>query len=351
MPIVFKFCMFAVLLTVAMDRPSRLHAMAVVVVAVVCLMAWHALLQTHRGWGFGPWTPPLYIGRKGLPGYTRTYWFGIFSDPNDLAQILATGLPFAFALPRRRSIVGFLFSCAVAWLLVEAVLTTHSRGGLVALAACGAMMLGLVLPARLQRWYLFLMVLGFLAMCPLSRKLLDSSARDRVVFWGQANRMFKRYPLFGIGVNMISEYTEEGRAVHNAFVLCYTEIGLFGYWFWFSLLQLGLMGCWAARAALRRPKTPAQAWLRRFAGLSVCATVGYAASAYFLSRAFVYPVYILFAILAAVPLVTQRLLGPDAPRLINVRRDLFLWCTAGSLFSVAYIYVSILFLNRAYMGG
>lgn len=347
-PLAFKLIFFTMVLIVVLDRPSRLRKMTIVFVAMACVIALHVLLQANLGYGFA-WAPPLWVGPSGgKPGYYRTYFFGIFSDPNDVAQILATAIPLAFSIPKRRSFFGFLLGCAIAAFLIAGIQTTHSRGGLVALAAAGGMMAGLFLPARWQRWHLLLIVLGFLVMCPASGKLQDESAHDRVVFWGQANRIFKKNPIFGIGLNMITDYIEADRTVHNAFVLAYTEIGLFGYWFWFGLLQMGLVGAWRGRMRVRRPLNREQEWLRRFSGLTVAAATAYAASAYFLTRAFVYPFFFLLAMLAAIPVVVRRSLGPGAPRMFNLHRDIFIGCTVGMLLSVAYIYVSILLLNKAY---
>ena len=169
------------------------------------------------------------------------------------------------------------------------------------------------------------------------------------------HQVFKQNPIFGVGATMILDAVQMGddMTAHNAFVLCYTELGILGYWFWYSLIQLGIIGAWHARTAVdrQRPRTLEQAWLRRFAGMSVAAMGGYCASAYFLSRAFVYPMYFLFAILGAVPLVVSRTLPPGHPPLINIRRDLFLWCTVGAVFSILYIYFTIVLLNRVYYTG
>jgi O-antigen ligase len=137
------------------------------------------------------------------------------------------------------------------------------------------------------------------------------------------------------------------RAAHNAFVSCYTEMGIIGYWFWFGLLSLGVLGCWRARAALANPRTADEAFMRRFAGLSIVAVFGFCASAYFLSRAWVYPLFFLTALLNAVPPIAEDL-RPECRPLIRIKRDVFVTNTLGSVGSVAYIYVSILLLNRAF---
>ena len=343
-----KLCFFTFVLFCVLDRWSRLRTVVVMFVVMACVMAVHALMQERLGYGFAG-QRPLYIAASWYgPAYTRSLFFGIFEDPNDLSQILATCIPFAFCLTRRRSIFGFLAGCGITWLLVSAIFATHSRGGIVALAAVTGVMFILMLPARWMPVLLGLLAVGALAMTPFSGLVLDDSAHDRVTFWGEANWAFKRTPLFGVGSGMMAEYISGDRAAHNAFVLCYSELGVFGYWFWFSMIQLGVVGAWRARAALRRVRGTNAEWIRRFSGLSIAAMGGFCASAYFLSRAYIFPMFFMMALLGAIPVVAKLYLPEDHPPLIEKKRDVYKFCTLGSLGSIVYIYVSIRLLNMAW---
>ena len=348
-PDVFKFCFFTTLLITILDRPSRLRAVAAMFVFMSCTMAIHALLQQNRGYGFA-WQRPLYVPQIGdRAPHTRSLFFGIFADPNDLAQILVTAIPFSFVLTRRKSFFSFLIGCTVTWLLISAILATHSRGGTVALAATGAVMLVLLLPSRWLPRLLLLMVLGGLALTLLSMPVLDQSAHDRVVFWGMANDVFKANPLFGIGYGMFWQVADDA-AAHNAFVLAYTELGVFGYWFWFLLIQLGVVGAMKSRIALGDATDPDAVWLRMFCGLSLAAMTGFCAGAYFLSRSFVYPLFFLMAALGALTPIAEDYLPSDHPPIMDTRKDVYIMGTIGVLGSILYIYLSIVFLNRAFYG-
>jgi len=347
---VFKFCFFTFLLFACLDRPRRLRTISMLFVAMSCMMAVHALLQETTGAGFMG-LPPIRIPAIGENApYTRSYFFGIFGDPNDLAQIMATSIPFAFALTWRRSFIGLLLGGAITVLLVKAILATHSRGGMVALLTVAGVLFVLTLPPRWLIWGLFAILLGAMVMFPFSGGILDESAHDRVVFWGQANWAFKRNPIFGVGFNMITDFIERDRAIHNAFVECYAEIGFFGYWFWFALLQLGIVGAYRTRMLLTGVKDLRARWLRRFAGLSIAALMGYSASSYFLTRAFVYPILFLFALLGAVPLVAQHYLPEGHPPLIEFRRHVLILGTIGTVLSITYVYFSIILINKAWYG-
>jgi len=255
-------------------------------------------------------------------------------------------------LTLRRSFFAFILGCLITFLLVQGVLATHSRSGFVALAGVAAVILLLFMPSR---WMLVLMIcylLGALVMCIFSGVWLDESAHDRVVFWGLANQTFKSSVvncLFGIGYFMFWQVAGD-RAAHNAFVLCYTEIGVVGYWFWFGLVLFGITGAWRARVALTNPVTAEQAWVRRFAGLCIAATVGFLTSGYFLSRTFIYPLFFLMAMLGAMPLLADRILPNDHPSLAKPFRKIVIVNTVFTFLSIAYIYFSIIMLNKAFYG-
>jgi putative inorganic carbon (hco3(-)) transporter len=347
-PLVSKTCAFSILLICLLDRPSRIRIVLVCIVAMACLMAWNSLLQDRRGYGFA-YVEPYYVYPEGGGApYARTGFFGIFADANDLAQLLIAAIPLSFAVRRKRGFFGFLLGCAITWLLVEAFITTHSRGGLVALVTAGGVMVCLLLPVRWFPTLMTFLLIGALIMCPAAAGLLhmDESAHDRVIFWGYANRAFKQHPLFGIGTNMFAELTNESRAAHNSYVLCYTELGFFGYWFWFGLILLAFLGAWRVKRALARSIGEEEAWLRRAAGLSIASLAGYCASAYFLSRSFLYPTYIMLAMVGALPVAASRFLPEEHPPLIRPGKDLGVTNTIAAAVSIAYIYVSVIMLNH-----
>ncbi len=345
-PETFKVCFFTLLLLVVIDRPDRVQKVILVFVVGAVVVAIHCLMQQRVGYGFAGEQPMVYFDPRRGGWISRSYFFGIFGDPNDTAQLLATAIPLVFAVPRRFNPITAMACGAVSWLLFLALQTTLSRGGQIALIVVISAILLMRMPTR---WLPYIAVAGLLAGLVLvgikGRALLDMSARERVDFWGLANQYFKQNPLFGLGYGMFWQVAGD-RAAHNAFVSCYTEIGLVGYWFWFSLLQLGMIGCWRARRTLRAVRGEGQAYLRRAAGLSIAALAGFSAAGYFLSRSFAFPFYFLFGLLNAIPLIAQRYLPEEHPPLVNGRTDVLGMGTLSTLGSVVYIYVTILLLNR-----
>lgn len=346
-PDVGRLCMFTLLLICVLDRPSRLRGVAWIFVLMASVMAVHALMQHRTYSGFIGSRPIVVHATADRDGYTRSLFFGIFGDPNDLAQILGTTIPFGFALFRRGWFKNMLIGAGIAAFLLTAVMTTYSRGGQVGLLVIFFALLLLVLPAKWLPTLLTIGIIGGLAGIPLASGMLDASARDRIVFWGWANQMFKENMIFGIGYNMFWQVAS-ARAAHNAFVLCYTELGIVGYWFWFGLLLTGVLGAWRTRVAMRNVRTVEGRWLFRFSGLMIAALLGFCASSYFLTRAFVFPLFFLVGIMAALPRVGARLLEQPEP-LLTWNTRLVVINTVVSMGSILYIYVSILGLNRVYL--
>lgn len=346
-PATFRPCFFLILLCVVLQTPRRARLMVWVFVISAVIMAVHAFMQRKTGAGYIGQVPIYQQDEFTGAIKIRSLFFGIFEDPNDLAQILVSIMPLVFALPFRMNFFIFALCAGLAGFLYRASTFTESRGGLIAIVAVAATLVFIRLPARWLPYAAALGLIGGLVLCAtVGGQMMDESARERVALWGDANYAFKHNPVFGMGYGMIEEATETSRPVHNAYVSCYGEMGLIGYWFWFSLLQMGVIGCWRSLVALRRTRTQAQAYLKRLAGMTLASLVGFAASAYFLSRTFVFPLFMLFALSNMVPVLVQRALPEEHPPLINVRKDLFVYCTIGTLLSVVYIYISIIIFNK-----
>ncbi|MBN2301042.1 MAG: hypothetical protein JXN60_00865, partial [Lentisphaerae bacterium] len=194
----FKICFFGAVLFNATERTSRLRILGRLFVAMGCTMALHSMLQQWRGYGFADGRPLWAPGDFGTIE-VRSRYFGIFSDPNDFAQMLAAFIPFSFVIYRRRSFLKFLISAAIAGWLVMGLLATHSRGGLIALATVTAITVIFMLPARWTPFFMLIFAGVALVLCPYSAAWLDESAHERIVYWGNANQMFKENILFGIG--------------------------------------------------------------------------------------------------------------------------------------------------------
>jgi O-antigen ligase len=145
---------------------------------------------------------------------------GFLSDPNDFAQILLICLPLAFIAWRRGRLVANFFVVLVPVLiLLWTTYLTHSRGGLIALAAVALMAARKKLGTPVSAALASVFILGMLALdFTGGRGISAADGADRLEAWANGLEMFKSAPLFGIGFNGFTDYHEI--TAHNSFVLC-----------------------------------------------------------------------------------------------------------------------------------
>lgn len=161
---------------------------------------------------------------------------GFLSDPNDLAQILLIALPLAFVAWRRgRMVSNFILVLVPASLLLWTTYLTHSRGGLIALAAVALMAVRKKLGTPASAFLAAILVLGMLALdFTGGRGISAADGADRLEAWANGLEMFKSAPFFGIGFNGFTDLYEI--TAHNSFVLSLAELGLLGSTLWVAML-------------------------------------------------------------------------------------------------------------------
>ncbi|MGA2096864.1 MAG: O-antigen ligase family protein [Candidatus Acidiferrum sp.] len=173
---------------------------------------------------------------------TRIRGAGFLSDPNDLAQILLIALPLAFIAWRRgRIAANFLLVLLPAALLLWTTYLTHSRGGLIALAAVALMASRKKLGTTASTAVAAAFVLGMIALDFTGGRAISAvDGADRLEAWANGLEMFKSAPLFGVGFNSFTDLYEI--TAHNSFVLCLAELGLLGSTLWMGLLVTTTIG-------------------------------------------------------------------------------------------------------------
>jgi O-antigen ligase len=173
---------------------------------------------------------------------TRIRGAGFLSDPNDLAQILLIVLPLAFIAWRRgRMLANFFVVLVPVALLLWTTYLTHSRGGLIALAAVALMAARKKLGTTASTALAAIFILGMIALdFTGGRGISAADGADRLEAWANGLEMFKSAPLFGIGFNGFTDLYEI--TAHNSFVLCLAELGLLGSTLWMALLVTTTIG-------------------------------------------------------------------------------------------------------------
>lgn len=279
--------MFIVLVNVVRTE-KRLKALILLSLFVSCIVA-VAAVNDYR-------LDRLVLGQhqriQGLLG-------NMFDNPNDLALHLVTMVPLAVALLLgSRSILKKLAFLACSIIFVAGIVATFSRGGFIGLVAVIAV-LGWKL-ARRNRVLLAAVGLAFLllviAIGPGGYKSRltvgnDGSAMARTDELKRSIFMMLRHPIFGVGVNNYILYSNTSHATHNAYTQVGSEMGAAALLFYIMFLVSPLKSL----AKIRRSSDADQRRVRLYylsVGLQA-SIIGYMASSFFLSVAYLWYGYYL----------------------------------------------------------
>ena len=314
-----KVVIYYLLLVGLIDSPRRLRSFLLVIAGFVIVMAILTLLN-HFGVIHIEAIDDLLEGYDGdLPPdlqtgvLVRIRAMGIFNDPNDFSLILNAGMFICFhwLLKQRSWLVKFIWALPIV-LCLWGVALTQSRGGFLALLAGvvalmftrlrfkRAMLISaLVLPA------IFVAFAGRITNIDVNDP--NDTAQGRIYIWRDSMVLFHRFPLFGIGSNMLAD--EVGHVAHNSYIHAYAEIGLFGgtlFWSGFLLAGTGLY-----RLSPRRAPNLGD----DLASLRLClmpVLAEYMVGMYSLSRNYVNTTYLILGF-AGVFLVLANARGADVP--------------------------------------
>ncbi|MGB0748685.1 MAG: putative O-glycosylation ligase, exosortase A system-associated [Magnetospiraceae bacterium] len=202
-----------------------------------------------------------------------------------------------------------------ALLCAASVVSTHSRGAFLALAA-----MGLVLITRSKRKALMLIVAaaaavgGFFFMPDSYWERIgtidnydeDRSAMGRIIMWEFAIDVAVDRPIQGGGFNVFdarhlwSKYglaAEDARAVHSIYFEVLGEHGFVGLALYLTMGLVGLV--YAGRLRRVHVRDPNDAWVNDLGGAIQVALVGFAVGGAFLNKAYFDFYLILLAVLAS----------------------------------------------------
>lgn len=236
--------------------------------------------------------PPIPVEDTSGTLVWRLRSVGFLNDPNDFGQTIIVVAPWIFM--RFSAVTSWFTRLAVAgpWLalLGYALTLTHSRGGMLGMAAA----LAFFFKDKVNKTVRLLAIAGAVAAFMLGlvgggeRGLSgkERSASERIDAWNDGIGMLKDHPLLGVGYGNFTEH--HIRTAHNSFVLCFAELGLVGYFLWLSLIVLSFQ----ALNRIIQCVNPADDHAR-YAVLLRVSMVGFMVCAWFLSRTFVPTLFIL----------------------------------------------------------
>jgi len=314
---------------------SRIRLLASVVCVCGLILAIEGILAYHTGLS----ADKLVIERieEGAGFYRRIRAYGILSDPNDFAQFLLVALALLGAHWKKgHPLLNISLLTVPGAILIYAIYLTGSRGAMIGLAVVAFVALsnrlGTLLSVILTTvFFLLLMAAQFGGGRGIT--LHEPSAGGRIMAWGEGISMLKMNPLFGIGYMHFTEFHE--LSAHNSFVLCFAELGAFGYFFWFALILTTVLG---VHCLAKIPTTtPADRDLRSSATTIRAALYSFLATGWFLSRTYNVTLYVLLALAASLIYLRHR-----AHQTVAVPAGRWIPLTIGcEVASIVAIYASI----------
>jgi O-antigen ligase len=308
--------------------PGRLKLLrfAMILVALYVLSA--ALSQVPQVRATGLEMPYVMAGID----RPRIRGLGVLHDPNFFGQYLLMLLPMMFVStkPKGIGLTGYFVAVPLALTFLYSIYMTDSRG-----AALGCVLLvGLYLIKKWKRGGLILSGIfgvGVLAVLNLSRTrtVSISGGTDRLALWSDGLAFFKSSPIWGIGYYAFTG--REGMTAHNSYLLCASELGLIGYFFWMSILVVTFIQLrQAAKSTAADP-----AWTRWADALTMSLTT-YLFTSFFLSRTYDLPLYLLLGMAGAV------ISSCGGERKFALREHVWpAWSAGLCVFSIMLIYVLV----------
>jgi hypothetical protein len=290
----------------------------------------------------------------------RIRGLGTINDPNDFGQLLISVIPLLFFFwdPENR-IQNAVCVVVPTCLLLIGIYLTHSRGALIALVAV------VIVAARRRIGTAPAIVLAvglFAAAIALQftggRAISAEAGVDRTALWGGGLQVLKSYPLFGVGLERLSDYL--GQTAHNSIVVCVAELGLVGLYFWSLFLLPTVRNAIVASCPdkvgeaqqVEAEESPflMNVWnggplskteVNRFGFCLLLSLIGFLVSGWFLSRAFVPSLFLLGGMVQVVYEAGRRegMIDSDLPFLRVLAYSLAL---AAVLLIVVYVMVRLL---------
>jgi putative inorganic carbon (HCO3(-)) transporter len=284
------FLLFYIIVSFVDNYRKLLWTIVVLVLSTLALSI-NGIIQFHRG--FDLLGNPLVA--------SRIRWIGAFENPNDLALLINSFFPFVLVntfekIAKWKKVALILIMAC----FIMALFYTNSRGGFIALLAILVLFslkrLGLAKGIALGILFIIVgLIFNPSRMADLSP--YGESASGRIFAWVDGLVMLKSNPLFGVGFGNFTLY--QPRAAHSAFVECYAELGIIGYFTWLSLIYVTFKDM---RKVAKATEFSEQYKYTLILQLSMA---GFLASALFLSQAYSIVLYTIIA------LSTRVILKPD----------------------------------------
>lgn len=302
------------------QKPGDLALASRVFVIAGILVALVAIQNRHNGIGLVEGTR-VTIGRS----------FGsMLGDPNDLALVLLFPASFAAAMILRRGL-GFhdrIIGLAGLATVILGIVYTQSRGGLLGLmAVCGVYAWNrtknkmlLVLAGGAAGTALFVLAGVGDRSVVAAADGIDESSMGRLYAWEAAFRMALSNPLSGVGLDNFyanyffysSHWDGKNHAVHSTWFGVLAESGFLGFGVFCTMVGVTLRRAMVSEREARQ--WPAHldrgiAWTGATREALLAGLAGFCVSGTFLTQGFIWPFYIMHALIVAADRISPDRIG------------------------------------------
>jgi len=278
---------------------------------------------------------------EAIAGPVRIRGLGLLHDPNDLAMALVVTLGLLVGLWTPKSRFRNLALIIVPTIaLGYGVFLTRSRGGAVAFVVT----LWAAFANRVSRITAALLLVAGVSGVLLAdfgggRHVLsptDESVSLRFVAWTEGLEMLKAQPLLGIGYRQFLEHYT--LTAHNAFVLCFAETGLIGFFFWLAMIVVTFVQLGDVKKSTGANAVDND--MRRWATGLQLALIGFLTATFFLSRTYAPILYLILGLSVSLILIARQAHRPISSFSLPRFGSLVLAC---ELASILVIYALVKF--------
>jgi O-antigen ligase/polysaccharide polymerase Wzy-like membrane protein len=271
---------------------KRIKIVGGVITASAVVMAVEGIMAYHSGYR----AEQLLL----LPSPTsqpRIRALGTLNDPNDFAQFLLVALSLSGLFWKKASPVRNLIVLGPpAVILTYAVYLTSSRGAIFGLLTVIVM----ALFREGRKSFAFFsgvaaLILMFATQFGGGRQISLEEGSGRIEAWGAGLAMLKSRPLFGVGFGDFTKHHDI--TAHNSFVLCFAELGLFGFFFYLAAVMIAGLGL---QKLTKLPvKTAEDESFVSGARAVRAAFAAFLVTSWFLSRTYIITFYVLLGLAAS----------------------------------------------------
>jgi probable O-glycosylation ligase (exosortase A-associated) len=305
------------------------------------------------------WTVALSLGFYGfkggifgfLGGETYQGPGGLLLDNNDFSLAMVMNIPFLFFLSMEEKNPNVkLFLRVVALLTVATVVSTHSRGGFLALCMVYFVitmksrykLLGLSAAVVAAILFIIFIPPEYVERLRTITDVKESSAASRIIAWQTALNMIQDNPIFGVGLgNFFYNYVQYcpieiktlyganlvPHVAHNSYLQVWAECGTFAFIIFVGVIFVTLHRLRKLRKVNRRAGGPT--WVEHYSHAFETSIYGYLVGATFLNRAMFDLVYLIIGMCAAMEILAVRArdteVAEEGPPKLTIRsRDGFI---------------------------